>query len=76
MPRDIPPDAADRAVAIFTGRNEGRWDEILAELDDNMRRRLNADLMARAWASMAGMFGRLERIGEPFARRAGGRHPG
>lgn len=36
-----------------------------------MRRRLSADLMARAWASVTGMFGRLERIGEPFTLRAG-----
>jgi Protein of unknown function (DUF3887) len=71
MSRDVPPDAADRAVTIFGWQNEGRWDEILAELDDRMRERLDANLLARGWAHMAGLFGRFEGTGEPFARRAG-----
>jgi hypothetical protein len=71
MSRDVPPDAADRAVAIFTWHDEGRWEEIIAELDENMRGRLDADRMASGRAHLAGVFGRLERIGEPFAHRAG-----
>jgi hypothetical protein len=71
MSREIPSGAADRAVAIFTWHNEGRWDEILAQLDERMRARHDADLLARAWAHMAGRFGRFEGTGEPFARRAG-----
>ena len=69
MSREIPPDAADRAVAIFDWHNQGRWQEILDELDDAMRARHDAARLSRGWAAMAGMFGRLERIGEPFARR-------
>jgi hypothetical protein len=71
MSRDVPPDAADRAVAIFAWHDEGRWEEILAELDDKLRARLDAELMARGWAHMAGLFGRFEGTGEPFARQAG-----
>jgi hypothetical protein len=71
MSRDVPPAAADRAVEIFTWHGEGRWEEILAELDERMRARLNADLMARGWAHMAGLFGRFEGTGEPFVHRAG-----
>jgi len=71
MSREVPPDAADRAVAIFAWHNEGRWDEILAQLDDRIGARLDADLLARGWAHMAGLFGRFEGAGEPFARRAG-----
>jgi Protein of unknown function (DUF3887) len=71
MSKDVPPGAADRAAAIFTRHDEGRWDEIIAELDDKMRRRLDAELMASAWANMIGLMGHLERIGEPFAHRAG-----
>ena len=71
MSRDVLPGAADRAVAIFVWHNEGRWEEILAELDENMRGRHDPALMARAWAGMVGLFGRLEQIGEPFAHRAG-----
>jgi hypothetical protein len=71
MSRDVPADAADRAVAIFAWHAEGRWDEILAELDERMRARLDAALLARGWAHMAGLFGRFEGTGEPFAHRAG-----
>jgi hypothetical protein len=69
MSREIPPDAADRAVAIFDWHNQGRWQEILDELDDAMRARHDPAMLSRGWAAMAGMFGRLERTGEPFARR-------
>jgi hypothetical protein len=71
MSEDVPPDAADRAVAIFAWHGEGRWEEILAELDEKLRARLDAALMARGWAHMAALFGRFEGMGEPFARRVG-----
>jgi hypothetical protein len=71
MGRDVPPDAADRAVAILTWHDEGRYDELIAEFDDNLRRVLDADRLAGGRAHMAGRFGRLERMGEPFAYRAG-----
>jgi hypothetical protein len=71
MSREIPPDAADRAVAIFDWHDQGRWQEILDELDDAMRALHDPARLSRGWAAMAGMFGRLERTGEPFARRVG-----
>ncbi len=71
MSRDVPPDAADRAVAVLSWHDEGRYDELIAEFDDNLRRVLDADRMAGGRAHMAGRFGRLERMGEPFAYRAG-----
>jgi hypothetical protein len=71
MSRDVPSDAAERAVMMFTWSDEGRWEKIVAEFDQNMRERVNADLLARGWAHMAGMFGRFEGTGEPFARQAG-----
>lgn len=71
MSRDVPPGAADRALAIFTWHNEGRWDQILAELDDPMRARHDQARLSGGWARLAGMFGHLERIGQPIARRAG-----
>ena len=58
-------------MAIFAWHDEGRWEEILAELDERMRAHLDAGLLARGWAHMAGLFGRFEGTGEPFARRAG-----
>jgi hypothetical protein len=69
MSREVAPDAAARAVAIFDWHDQGRWQEILDELDDAMRARHDPAVLSRGWAGMAGMFGRLERIGEPFARR-------
>jgi hypothetical protein len=71
MTRDIPPGAAERAVAMFVWHNEGRWAEMRQEFDENLRERLDADRLARGWAHMVGMLGGLERIGEPFAHRAG-----
>jgi hypothetical protein len=71
MSREIPPDAADRAVAIFDWHDQGRWQEILDELDDAMRARHDQARLSHGWAGLAGMFGRLERTGEPFARRVG-----
>jgi hypothetical protein len=71
MSRDVPPHAADRAVAIFAWQGEGCSEEIVVELDENLRARLDAALLARGWAHMAGLFGRFEGTGEPFIRRAG-----
>jgi hypothetical protein len=71
MSREIPPDAADRALAIFVWHREGRWEDIIAQLDERMRALHNPDLMSRAWMTLAGMYGALEQIGEPFAHRAG-----
>jgi Protein of unknown function (DUF3887) len=71
MSREVLPEAADRAVQIFCWHDGGHWEQIRAEFDDNLRQRLDVHRLAAAWASVIGMFGRLERIGEPFARRTG-----
>jgi hypothetical protein len=71
MSRDVPPGAAERAVAILTWHDEGRYEQIIAEFDDNLRRVLDADRLASGRAHVAGLYGRLERMGEPFAHRAG-----
>jgi Protein of unknown function (DUF3887) len=71
MSREVLPGAADRAVGIFSGHNAGRREEIRADFDENLRQRLDAARLAAGWASIIGMFGQLERIGEPFVRRTG-----
>jgi hypothetical protein len=71
MSREVLPGALERAVTIFGWYREGRWAEILAELDENMRRVLDSGRLADGSARMAAMFGGLERFGEPFAFPAG-----
>lgn len=71
MIRDLPPGAADRAMALFSCFPDGRWDEVLEAMDDRMRERHDAAILARGWASMAGLFGSFERFGAPLARPAG-----
>jgi hypothetical protein len=71
MSKEVPPDAAERALQIFAWQGEGRWAEILAQLDERMSERLDAELLARGAAHMMGLYGRFEGTGEPFAHRAG-----
>jgi hypothetical protein len=72
MSRTAPPDAADRAVAIFAWHDEGRYAEIIEQLDETMRGLHSPELLARGWATMASLYGRLERIGTPFPRPGSG----
>jgi hypothetical protein len=71
MSHDVPTDAADRAVGLIAGLAEGRWEEVVGELDERMSERIDATRLAAGWAHTVGMVGRFERIGEPFAHRAG-----
>jgi hypothetical protein len=71
MSRAVPPGAADRAVAIFAWHDEGRWADIIEQLNDDMRGTHSPALLARGQAAVTSHFGRLERIGEPYARQVG-----
>ena len=71
MTREVPPGRADRAVGLLTAWAEGRPQEVLGALDENMRERLNADRMAAGWAHTIALIGGLERMGEPIAVQAG-----
>jgi hypothetical protein len=71
MTRDVPPAVADRAIEIFAHYREGRWEEIRRDFDENMRERLDAGRLAAGWAHTVGLIGRLEQMGEPYARQAG-----
>jgi hypothetical protein len=71
MSRVVPPGLADRAVALFTAWAQGRWEELLGDLDENMRERLDADRLAAGWAHTIALIGGLERIGKPIAVQAG-----
>jgi|HubBroStandDraft_2_1064218.scaffolds.fasta_scaffold615776_1 hypothetical protein len=70
MTQDIPPDATDRARALFGDLIEGRWEEVRREtavrLGDHVM-----DRFAREWREMAASAGSLKRIGAPVARQSG-----
>ena len=67
----VPPGLTEQAVAIFTAQANGRWQEVIGALDQNMRERLDADRMAAGWAHTIALIGSLERIGEPAAVQSG-----
>jgi Protein of unknown function (DUF3887) len=71
MSHEVPPGAAELAVAIFSGHSEGRFEQIRSDFDERLQQRLTADRLAAGWASVIGMFGQLDSIGQPFARRTG-----
>ncbi len=72
MNQAVLPGAGDRAIAIFSDWVEGRYEEVVAaNLDETMARELPADKVAAAWATIAGMVGTYQRMGEPFVRQLG-----
>jgi len=71
MDREVLPGAVERAVTILGWFNEGRWPDVIAELDENLRGRLDPGQLVAGWTRLAAMSGRLERAGEPLAFRAG-----
>jgi hypothetical protein len=64
---NVPPDAADRARALFGDIIEGRWEQARGEF----RGHLDADRIAHAWAHAASPAGGFDHVGEPSARQVG-----
>jgi hypothetical protein len=71
MTRTLPAGAAQRAIGFVASFTEGRWDDVLAELDEDMRDRHDADRIASGWAHLIGMFGSYEAMGEVVPVPAG-----
>ena len=71
MRTDVVPGAADRAAAIVASLAEGRWEDARQDFNPRMRQGADAARLARGWAHTAGLIGRYEGMGEPFAHRAG-----
>ncbi len=46
MTRAVPPGLAERAVALFIARAEGRWEDVLRDFNEKMRDKLDADQLA------------------------------
>lgn len=69
---DVPPDAIDRARALFGDFTEGRWEQARWKLHQDMRGRPDVvGRIADAWADTSSPVGGFERMGEPSARQFG-----
>jgi hypothetical protein len=62
VPPHIPPDARDRACALFGDIIEGRGENVHRELDASLRGQLPADWFDRTLAKPEGAAGRLDRM--------------
>jgi len=69
---NVPPDAADRARALFGDFIAGRWEERRGEFRENLLGDVDSGRIARGWAHAASSLGDFERVGEPSAREFGG----
>jgi hypothetical protein len=69
MTQDIPPDAADRARALFGDLIQDRWEEVRRESAVRLGDRV--DRFAREWREMADAAGSFKRVGAPVARQSG-----
>jgi hypothetical protein len=71
MSREVQAGAAERALALVAWLIEGRWEDVRRDFDERMSERVDSARLSSGWAQTAGMIGRLERVGEPYAHRAG-----
>lgn len=69
---NVPPDATDRARALFDDFTQGRWERARGKLHEDMRGPVDVvGRIAHAWADTASFAGGFERVGEPSARQIG-----
>jgi len=69
---NVPPDAIDRARALFSDFTEGRWEQARGKLHQDMGGPVDVvGHIADAWADTASPAGGFERVGEPSARQFG-----
>lgn len=69
---NVPPDAIDRARALFGDFTEGRWEQARGKLHQDMRGHVDVvGRIAHGWAHTASHAGGFERVGEPSARQFG-----
>jgi hypothetical protein len=71
MTRTVQPGAAERAIAIFADIAAGEWDSARADFGPKMLEAVSASQLADVWAQMAGLIGRYDSMGEPFAHALG-----
>jgi hypothetical protein len=64
------PDVAARGAELLADLVAGRWAEVCRDFGEKVAQKIDAESLALLWARLAGMYGRLERIGEPVAYQA------
>jgi hypothetical protein len=72
MTHEIPPNAMDRAYALFTDLIAGRWAQAHQGLDARLRGQVGPEAFARTWAKATGSVGSFEGMDDPSARQYGG----
>jgi hypothetical protein len=65
------PGAAERSIAIFADIAAGEWEAARTDFAPRMLEAVSASRLADGWTRTAGLIGRFERMGEPFARALG-----
>jgi hypothetical protein len=70
MTQDFPPDAENRARALFGDLIERRWEKAYAEFGVSMRGHVDVDLIACGWIHVAEPAGSFQRMGVPSACQA------
>ena len=71
MTRTVLPGAAELAIAIFAEIAAGQWEAARADFGPRMLEAVSASRLADGWAKTAGLIGRYEGMGEPFAHALG-----
>jgi hypothetical protein len=64
MSREVPPAMVERATEFLTRFTQARWEEVLADFNDFMRERHDADRLAGGWAHMVGRYGSYQGMGQ------------
>jgi len=64
MTRTVPAGTLERATSFIDRFTGARWEEVLDDLNEFMRERHDANLLASGWAHLIGMFGSYQGSGE------------
>jgi len=70
MTQGFPPDAENRARALFGDLIEGRWEQAYAQFGASMHGHVDADLIARGWTHVADSAGSFQRMDVLATRQA------
>ncbi|WP_203922103.1 DUF3887 domain-containing protein [Rugosimonospora africana] len=71
MTENLLPDAADRAVGLFSDLVAGRWERARRDFGERVASRLDAPRLAAVWAALSGRAGAYERMGTPLVYPGG-----